>query len=174
VCDAFVYIVHSERNLRAGKIALSGEDEPHYESGPLSLSFVMSVMSVSCNDTIQLSLSGLPSQRYCQLLEVRKNEPFEVIHNDLAAFFLCYVCGGPPSAMTCSVSTLSIRPAVALSGLSIFVFELVCRTESSSSSSAAVTSLQSSSLLMVFVAIFGAEVISSVASVARTPFGLEA
>ena len=47
------------KELEGQQIALSGEDEPHYESGPLSLSFVMSVMSVSCNGTIQLSLSGL-------------------------------------------------------------------------------------------------------------------
>lgn len=87
-----------KKELEGRQIALSGEGEPHYESGPLSLSFVTSMMSVSCNDTIQLSLPGPepPSQRYCQLLEVRRNEPFEVIHNDLAAFFPCYVCGGSP------------------------------------------------------------------------------
>jgi hypothetical protein len=52
----------------------------------ISLSFIMSMASLSYNDTIQLSLPRLePRLRYCQLLE----EPFEVIHNDLPAFFLC-------------------------------------------------------------------------------------
>jgi hypothetical protein len=94
----------------------------------ISLSFIIRMMPLSYNDTIQLSLSGLgnPSQRYCQLLEVRRKEPFEVIYNALAAFFLCYVfVGGSFLSDACSVGTLSIRPAVALSVLSMFVFESV-------------------------------------------------